>query len=95
MWYRRWADSALLIFACCATVNPQDQNRPPNISPLSSNPLDGNYNNPYGSSVRPYGQDGHYDPFGPTPDPGYDNRYPYDDRNYYGDPQYTSVIKES
>ncbi|KAK9732382.1 Alpha-2-macroglobulin family [Popillia japonica] len=92
MRYRRWADSALLIVVCCTTVRSQDQ-RPPNIPPFSTNTLDSNLNNPFNNpSDRPYTQN--HDPYGPTPDPGY-NRYPFDDRNYIDDPQYHSIIKES
>ncbi|KAI4466576.1 macroglobulin / complement [Holotrichia oblita] len=93
-WCRRWACPALLIVVCCTTVKSQEQ-RPPNIPPFSTNTLDTNLNNPFNNpSDRPYTQDTHYDPYGPTADPGY-NRYPFDDRNFIDDPQYHSIIKES
>lgn len=84
----------LMMIVHCAIVKCQDQSRPSNVPPLSTNTLDTNYNNPYGASDRPYTQDGRYDPYGPTPDSTY-NRYPFDDRNYLDDPQYHSIIKES
>ncbi|KRT79005.1 hypothetical protein AMK59_8176, partial [Oryctes borbonicus] len=96
MRHRRWTGSVLLIVTCWVTVKSQEQgSRSPNVAPFSTNVLDASYNNPYSNpSDRPYTQDGHYDPFGPTPDPSY-NRFPYDDRNFVDDPQYHSIIKES